>query len=163
MPAPKHHPISAFPPVWQQLTYTRPRRREFCDAAHSCRPNARDFIEKIHLRENGPNFHLPSCLIALHEFSQFVAKLLPWTLANSVSIAPTRMAYLFRWRNRSVVRVSIDAHPSGIPGNYVAGVRSAVDAGCAVGCMPVRVFARGVQTVTISCDVTWTPCLCWYE
>jgi hypothetical protein len=53
-----------------------------------------------------------------------------------------------------VVRVPIDAHPSGIPGNYVAGVRSAVDAGCAVRCMPVRVFAPGVRTVTISCDVT---------
>ena len=52
-----------------------------------------------------------------------------------------------------VVRVPIDAHPSGIPGNYVAGVRSAVDAGRAVRCMPVRVFAPGVRTVTICCDV----------
>ena len=48
----------------------------------------------------------------------------------------------------------IDAHPSGIPGNYVAGVRSAVDAGCAVRYMPVRVFALGVRTVTICSDVT---------
>jgi hypothetical protein len=53
-----------------------------------------------------------------------------------------------------VVRVPIDAHPSGISGNYIAGERSAVDAGCAVRCMPVRVFATGVRTVTACCDVT---------
>ena len=80
--------------------YALTRRRECCDAAQPRRPNARDFIEMIHLREDGPNFPLPPCYIALHAFSQFIAKPLPRTLANCVSVAPTRMAYSFRWRNR---------------------------------------------------------------
>jgi hypothetical protein len=53
-----------------------------------------------------------------------------------------------------MVTVPIDAHPSGIPGNYVAGVRSAVEAGSVVRCTPLRVFAPGVRTVNICCDVT---------
>lgn len=43
-----------------------------------------------------------------------------------------------------MVMVPIDAHPSGIPGNYVAGVKSAVEAGSAGGCMLFRAFAPGV-------------------
>lgn len=52
--------------------------------------------------------------------------------------------------------VPTDAHPSGSPGNCVAGVRSAVEAGTAVRCTPLRVFAPGRQAVTICCDVDTT-------
>jgi hypothetical protein len=52
-----------------------------------------------------------------------------------------------------VVMVPTDAHPSGSPGNYVAGVRSAVETGTAVRCMLLRVCAPGRQAVTICCDV----------
>jgi hypothetical protein len=52
--------------------------------------------------------------------------------------------------------VPTDAHPSGSPGNCVAGVRSAVEAGTVVRCTPLRVFAPGRQAVTICCDVDMT-------
>jgi hypothetical protein len=52
-----------------------------------------------------------------------------------------------------MVTVTTYAQPSGSPGNYVAGVRSAVEAGTAVRCMLLRVFAPGLQAVTICCDV----------